>query len=351
MSIWVLNKNKDKYEIFPQKARKSIEKSYNIDLIKYYVFFAFFSLTAGLATPTERFLNVITQTLSGNVAFIFVIIIIFSIIASLLIGIIFDYFGRIGALSYIILALAFATYIHSFHYENIDLPLVVIYTVYLAVIMCVPLLIGDSTTRDKYGKTISFSYIIIGMGILIGLYLRISIPFIILNVFLAENVISGTILMSCIVCFIFLINMRESLPKIEQEWSNYLIHMYIIHDSGILLYEHSFITEQENISADLKAGGIIGVKNILKEIIRGEKEVRTIDHGDRKLILKFNDSGRVIFTLVVKQELIVLRKKLDLLIEDFDKNYGQFTDDISLTGIDMRIFKPIKYLARKYFGR
>ena len=49
--------------------------------------------------------------------------------------------------------------------------------------------------------------------------------------------------------------------------------MYIIHDSGILLYEHNFIKEKDklgerNVSADLKAGGIIGIKTILKEIVQ-----------------------------------------------------------------------------------
>ena len=91
------------------------------------------------------------------------------------------------------------------------------------------------------------------------------------------------------------------------------------------------------------------LKNILKEIIRGEKEVRTIDHGDRILMLKM--SGKVVFALVVKEKSIVIRNKLELLIEDFDKGYKDFTKDITMSGVDMRIFKPIKLLARKHFGK
>jgi energy-converting hydrogenase Eha subunit A len=275
--------------------------------------------------------------------------------ASLLIAIFFDYFGRIGALSYIIFAIAVGNYIHSFQLGIQDLPLAVIFSVYIALIMCVPLLIGDSTTRDKYGKTMSFSYLLIVLGVLSGMTLMISIPIIIENKFLANTLITGTIYMACIFCLIFLLNMRETLPSKEQEWKKYLIHMYIIHNSGILLYEHTFSnegldTKKRDVSADLKAGGIIGVKNILKEIVRGEKEVRTIDHGDRLLILKLNSTGNVVFALVVKDESIVIRKKLDFIIEEFDKSYSQFTDDVNLGGIDMRIFNPIKILARKYFG-
>lgn len=356
IAIIVLNLKRNKNKIMFQKPKKSDKKHINIDLIKYYLFFSFFGLTAGLATPTDGSIQIFYNTLGGNIALIFIIIIVFAIISSLLIGIIFDYFGRIGALSAVIFAIALANYIHTYQSETQDLPLAVVFSAYIALIVCVPLLIGDSTTRDRYGKTLSFSYLLIGLGILLGLYLRISIPILILNVILAENVISGTIFMACIFCLVFLINMRETLPSKEQEWKNFLIHMYIIHNSGILLYEHSFNKERKDlsfsdVSADLKAGGIIGVKNILKEIISGEKEIRTIDHGDRILMFKMNSTGKVVFALVVKEKSIVIRKKLELLIEDFDKGYKEFTNEMSMGGVDMRIFKPIKLLARKHFGK
>jgi len=355
ITIIFLNSKKHKDEIFFYVDKQSMEKERNIDLLKYYFFFFFFSLTVGLATPREGSLEILSSTLGGNLALIFLIIIIFGIMASLLIGMFFDYFVRIGALSYIIFAIAVANYIHSFQLGIQDLPLAIIFSVYIALIMCVPLLIGDSTTRDNYGKTMSFSYLLIGLGVLIGMILMISIPNIIDNNILADNLITGTIFMACIFCFIFLLNMRETLPSKEQEWKKFLIHMYIIHNSGILLYEHRFIkespdTKKKDVSADLKAGGIIGVKNILKEIVRGEKEIRTIDHGDRLLILKLNSTGNVVFALVVKDESIVIRKKLDSIMEEFDKSYSQFTDDVNLGGLDMRIFNPIKFLARKYFG-
>ncbi len=353
-TVIILHTTEYKDIIIFQKPKKYEKSSVNVDLIKYYMFFSFFGLTAGLASPIEGSLEIFASSLGGNIALVFIIIILFSIIASFLIGIIFDYFGRIGALSYVIFAIGFANYIHLFHFRAQDLTFAGVFAAYIALVMCVPLLIGDSTTRDKYGKTLSFSYLLIGLGILFGMYLRISIPILILNIILAENVISGTIFMSCMFCLIFLLNMRETLPSKEQEWKNFLIHMYVIHDSGILLYEHSFIKEKHEsgekaVPSDLKAGGIIGIKNILKEIVRGEKEVRTIDHGDRILILKM--SGSVVFALVIKEKSIVIRKKLELFIEDFNKGYKDFTNDISMTGIDMRIFKPIKLLARKHFGK
>ncbi|MFX1257672.1 MAG: hypothetical protein ACFFAN_07435 [Promethearchaeota archaeon] len=341
--------------IFPKTAIDQ-KKKLNIDSIKYNSFFLCFGLTAGLATPYEGSFQFLLDTLGGNLAIIFTIVLIFAIGTSVLIGVIFDYFGRIAPLIYIILAIAIATYINILRIIPDDLPFAVVFSAYISALMCVSLFIGDTETRDNFGKSLSYSYLILGIGIIIGAFLRISLPRLVINESLAEKLIMGTIFMACIACFFLLVYIRETLPYKEQNWKKKLIQIFIIHNSGILLYEHLYIKEKDirksqRVSSDLKAGGLIGIKTLLKEIIQGEKEVRTIDHGDRKLIFKFNNSNKVIFALIVKEELIILRKKLDLLIEDFDKNFSQFTDDPKIIGIDMRIFKPIKHLARKHFGK
>ncbi|MHA1150450.1 MAG: hypothetical protein ACTSR8_19705 [Promethearchaeota archaeon] len=84
--------------------------------------------------------------------------------------------------------------------------------------------------------------------------------------------------------------------------------------------------------------------------VRGQKEIRTIDHGDRKIIYKTNSSKDVVFALLVREELIVLRRKLDSLIEDFDKYYLRAVKEIDNIGMDMDLFKNLKYIVRRYFG-
>ncbi|MBD3254214.1 MAG: hypothetical protein GF383_03935 [Candidatus Lokiarchaeota archaeon] len=343
-----------KVESKSMESKNSKKEKINYDIIKYYLFFFCFSLTAGLATPFEGSLEFINNLFGASTAILFVVVIFFAILVSLLIGTIFDYFGRMPPLIYVILAVSIATYISSFRLTTDEIPFAVVMSAYIAVFMCVPLLIGDTTSRPNYGKSVSFSYSIIGIGIVIGAFLRITIPDLLVEEAHSVQVVLGTIFMACIACFILLLNIRETLPSKEQNWKRSLIHMYIIHDSGILLYDHAYVKEKQekkSVSADLKAGGIIGIKKILKEILRGQKEVSTIDHGDRILILKMNKSNRVVFALVAKEELIILRKKLNSLIKDFDKSYSGFLKDVTISGIDMRIFRPIKQLAEKYFGK
>ena len=353
LTIVILQRNKERFNIIFQKFPKDDkEKKFQIDLIKYYLFFFCFSFTAGLATSPEEAVQFATDTLGGNIALLFLIVLLFAIFVSILIGIIFDYIGRMGALTYIILAIAVATYIRIFNPTTYNLPLAVVFTAHLAAIMCVPLLIGDTVTRKNFGKTLSFSYLIILIGILTGMGLGMRIKQNLLDESFASDIIIGTIFMSCILCLIFLVSMRETLPHKEQAWKDFLYHIYIIHNSGILLYEHAFVEEnkidESVVSSDLKAGGIIGVKSILKEIVNGKEEVETIDSGDR--ILMINHSNKVVYALIVKEELIVLRKKLEALIDDFNEKYFEIIKNINSTGVVTHVFEPVQNLIRKHFG-
>ena len=328
----------------PIKRKRAFKKG------RYYLFFAMLGLTAGIATYVERFIQIVSETFQGNIALVILIILIIGIISSLILGLIFDYGGRMATLSFILLIIAIATYFGIFRFTLRDFPSAVILVSYVAAIMTVPLLIGDIARRKNYGKILTVSYFILGFGLIAGILLRMFI----LNSVSASNyaydIIIGSTFMACIGSFVIIVSMRETLPSAEQDWKEYLIHLYIIHQSGILLYQYAFLREDDLSSPDLVSGGIVGLKSILKEIVKGEKEVQTIDHGDRKIMFKTNSSNDVIFALVVKEQLIVLRRKLDALIEDFDQYYLAKVKDIDTMGMEMDYFKDIKLLVRKYFG-
>lgn len=56
----------------------------------------------------------------------------------------------------------------------------------------------------------------------------------------------------------------------------------------------------------------------LKEIVQGEKQIKSIDHGDRKLLFRSNYSRNNIFVLIVKEDLVIFRNRLASLVEEFD---------------------------------
>jgi hypothetical protein len=59
--------------------------------------------------------------------------------------------------------------------------------------------------------------------------------------------------------------------------------MYIVHESGLLIYEYEFQKDTEELaSSDLISGGIIGLVTMLKEITKSKDNLRTIDHGNKK---------------------------------------------------------------------
>ena len=133
-----------------------------------------------------------------------------------------------------------------------------------------------------------------------------------------------------------------------KKWSDLLIHLYIIYKSGLLIYDHSFIGK-ENQDSTLISGGIIGMMIMLKEIIHGETQIRTIDHGDRKLMFETNKTEDIIFVLLVKENLIVFKRRLDALIERFDDDYKELIDDIENTSLIMNYWENLDELVNDYF--
>jgi hypothetical protein len=133
------------------------------------------------------------------------------------------------------------------------------------------------------------------------------------------------------------------------KWSDLLIHLYVIYKSGLLIYDHSFVGNSENQDSTLISGGIIGMLIMLKEIIHGETQIRTIDHGDRKLIFETNKTEDITFALLVKENLIVFKRRLDALIEHFDDVYKELIDDIENTSLIMNYWENLNDIVKEYF--
>jgi len=116
------------------------------------------------------------------------------------------------------------------------------------------------------------------------------------------------------------------LPRID--WTDSLLHIYIFYQSGILLYDQSYEENARKSDSILISGGLVGMMAILKEVVQGEKSIKIIDHGDRKIIFKKNKTKEIIFALIVKKNLMVFHQKLFSLIEEFDKSYKDCIETI-----------------------
>jgi len=129
-----------------------------------------------------------------------------------------------------------------------------------------------------------------------------------------------------------------------------LLELYTIYKSGILINYQQFLKGIKKHEADLISCSFVGIMTILQEVSPGEKQIKTIDHGDRKLMFEFNATKDIIFVLIVREDLIVFRDKLNVFIEEFDKIYSNLMNNIKNAASIRDNWKGIDILINKYFG-
>jgi len=134
-----------------------------------------------------------------------------------------------------------------------------------------------------------------------------------------------------------------------KNWRKALIQLFIIHNSGVPLYDKSFNNIENIHDTTLISGGIIGLMTILKAILQGDTQIKSIDHGDRTIIFNSNISEDIIFVLIVNENMVIFEKKLALLISEFDENYADVVEDINNTISDSDNWEHLGDLVKKHF--
>lgn len=350
------------YRIFKEKQlerplfKEKIEspKHVNKDDVICMLIITVFSFTIALATPTSEVIEFTVQPwIAENFILAIVLIIIFSIIIVIVIGFIFDFTGRVATFTSLIVLLTMSSFLNLFDFNIAYFNVATILSSYVGVFIAIPLLIGDIAKRKNYGKVLTLTFILFAVGWVFG-YITVGlIPQLIGDAQKAQAVISGIQYMSAIACLVILLIGEEALPLKEQQWFDSLIHLYAIQESGVLMFDHEFIKEQDRTAqSDLISGGIIGLITMLDEITKGKEKLRIIDHGDKKLMFKFTSSRNMVFSLLVKEDLIVLRYKLDEFVKDFEENYHPNLSKLpqgQVTGWQILSELVEKYFKRKYF--
>ncbi|MFX0071835.1 MAG: hypothetical protein ACFFAO_12160 [Candidatus Hermodarchaeota archaeon] len=128
-----------------------------------------------------------------------------------------------------------------------------------------------------------------------------------------------------------------------------LIHIYILHKSGLPLFDYSFCNKNREYDSSLISGGIIGIINILRVFIKANKHLQMIDHGDRKIIFERNKTKEIIFALIVKEDSHIIRQKLKNIRKDFDYHYNNLLRDIKETCNITKKWLDLKNLIDKEF--
>lgn len=358
LALYYLYHNREKEEPYkPIEIEGRKHRNFNWDAFKYILLLNFFALTIGLFIPTTDLENLIATGLSGvQVIFAIFIAIIFSLITVAVMGMVFDFFGRKASIANIILLISTVNFIKLFNIDIQYFHLAITFTAFLASFMSVPLLISEVASRRNLGKILALSFTLTLLSVVIGFlfgFLIISIfPEIFSSKYTTDIFLVGIINFASIISLFFLVNIKETMSSKEQDWPDKLLHLYVIHESGVLLYEHSFIDE-DLIEADLISGGFVGLIALLQEITKEEQGLKSIDHGGKRILFGFNSDKSIIYALIVSEELIVLRNKFFYFIQEIEENYSINIEEFS--GVDSELWikriKPImkKHFTRKYF--
>jgi len=132
-------------------------------------------------------------------------------------------------------------------------------------------------------------------------------------------------------------------------WTDLLLHIYIFYNTGILLYDHPFVEDINRNDSVLISGSLVGMITILKEVVHGEKFIKIIDHGDRKIIFEMDRTNQIIFALIAKENLTIFHQKLLNLIDHFDKHYQNLVENIEESCSVSQNWRSLESLIEKHF--
>jgi hypothetical protein len=155
------------------------------------------------------------------------------------------------------------------------------------------------------------------------------------------------ILGMCLISFIFLSfsSMREL------NWAKNIKEILIMHkESGTCICDHNFLsnapdTETSELSTDFMAGSLMGISQMISELIQSKEQLETMDHQDKKIIFAYGEY--LIAALIADEYLEIYKKKLRNLIEDLELLY---TDILKDWKGELFHFKPVRRIITRIFS-
>ncbi len=127
----------------------------------------------------------------------------------------------------------------------------------------------------------------------------------------------------------------------ELDWRKKIIHLYIIHFSGLVILEHSF-KEHDSIPPTLVGSGLTGVAAIIKEITKSNKKLSIIRQEDIHIAFKY---GKYVnLALLIEEDFEIIQYKLQKLLDKFEELYK---DVLPTWKGDLNIFQPVYVLIEQ----
>jgi hypothetical protein len=130
----------------------------------------------------------------------------------------------------------------------------------------------------------------------------------------------------------------------ELDWSEQMLELYVIHESGVLLYHHKFKQSVE-FDENLTAAGLTGAQELFKEITQSKTGLNTLSIGEVNIM--FAHKRYFTTAVVAKQAYRVLLGKARDFSDQFELFFG---DAVKMFGGEVTQFNPAEKLAINLFS-
>ncbi len=129
----------------------------------------------------------------------------------------------------------------------------------------------------------------------------------------------------------------------EFDWNKKIRQLYILDPNGLCLFQQT-IRSESVADKDLLGGSLMAVQSLMKEMIKSEKSLQVIDHGDAKII--FKQSFHAVAIMIADEDLYVVHNKLQQLLKEFELLFGNLM--YRWSG-NLDLFKPLQPVVNKIF--
>ena len=195
---------------------------------------------------------------------------------------------------------------------------------------------SDYASTGNRGKYIALFFIATNIGLLISNFLQ---PFIIdLPIPTIALIVTFLILCAIIPTILATEPLQEALAKQVN-----VKGIYVISKDGRCLYELSF--KDILIDVDLITSALSAVGSLIRESIHSEERLKTIDHGDVKILIEYGKTVNA--TIIADKETPDIRKRLENFLIVFEQFYDK---QITKWAGNIRPFYGAYKLIEIYFG-
>jgi len=107
----------------------------------------------------------------------------------------------------------------------------------------------------------------------------------------------------------------------ELDWTEQMLELYVIHDSGMLMFHHKFVPTV-NMDEHLTAAGISGIQSLLEEITQTTTGLNNLSIGELNIL--FAQGEKFTTVLIARRAYRVLLAKVQDFSSKFQLVFGRF---------------------------